>query len=70
MQSLLLGSYFWGYLFTSLPGGMLAEYIGGKAVVGYTIGASALLTALIPLAAQTSFWAVYTLRVLTGFLAV
>lgn len=36
-QSQLLGSYFWGYLVTSLPGGLLAEWLGGRVVIGYTM---------------------------------
>lgn len=66
----MLGAYFWGYLLTTLPGGILAEWCGGRAVVGYSIGASAIVTALIPFGAQLSFWAVYALRALTGFLGV
>lgn len=46
----------------------MAEYIGGKAVVGYTIGLSGLLTALTPLSASISFWAVFSIRVMTGIL--
>lgn len=67
---MLLGSYFWGYLVTSLPGGMLAEWLGGKSVVGYTMAASAVVTALIPVSARFSYWLVYALRLVTGILAV
>lgn len=49
---------------------MLAEWIGGKAVVTYTMAASAIITALIPIGANLSFWIVFLLRALTGFLAV
>lgn len=69
-QSFLLGSYFWGYFLTSLPGGMLAEWIGGRAVVGYTLVGSAICTALTPLAADISYWFVVTIRLMTGILAV
>lgn len=65
-QSLLLGSYFWGYLFTTLPGGLLAEWIGGRSVVGWTMAASAILTAVIPLCAGLSYWLVFILRFATG----
>lgn len=65
-QSLLLGSYFWGYLFTALPGGMLAERFGGRSVVGWSLASSAVLTAGVPVAASWSFWAVFALRFLTG----
>lgn len=69
-QSLLLGSYFWGYLITSLPGGLLAEWLGGRAVVGYTLAGSAICTALTPIAADFSYWIVFTIRFITGILAV
>ena len=29
-QGLVLGSYFWGYFLTQLPGGRLAETFGGN----------------------------------------
>lgn len=69
-QSLLLGAYFWGYLVTSLPGGLLAEWLGGRAVVGYTLMGSVVCTALTPIAADFSYWLVFTLRLFTGVLAV
>lgn len=67
---MLLGAYFWGYLLTSLPGGMLAEWIGGRTVVGVSMALSAILTALIPFSASISVWAVYGVRVATGILGV
>ncbi|XP_055314147.1 sialin-like isoform X2 [Sitodiplosis mosellana] len=68
-QSFLLGSYFWGYLVTSLPGGILAEWLGGRAVVGYTLAGSAVITALTPIAAGISYWFVFGIRLITGVLA-
>ncbi|XP_055858837.1 sialin [Episyrphus balteatus] len=67
-QALLLGAYFYGYLITSLPGGMLAERYGGKAVAGYSSIFSAVLTALTPLAASWGIWAVFAVRFAIGFL--
>lgn len=69
-QSLLLGAFFWGYFITTLPGGALSELFGGRRVVGISLGLSGLLTALTPLAAEWSFWAVYAVRVITGLLGV
>lgn len=66
----MLGSYFWGYLVTSLPGGMLAESLGGRNVVGYTMALSAVITALTPIAADISYWCVFAIRIGTGVLAV
>lgn len=67
---MLLGAYFWGYLLTSLPGGILAEWLGGKAVVGYTMGLSGVLAACTPYSAGVGFYAVYLVRLVTGVLAV
>lgn len=36
-QNLMLGSFFWGYVLTELPGGRLAEVIGGRRVFGYSM---------------------------------
>lgn len=66
----MLGSYFWGYLATSLPGGLLAEWLGGRSVVGYTLIGSAICTALTPIAADVSYWFVVAIRLITGVLAV
>ncbi|RXG71786.1 putative inorganic phosphate cotransporter [Armadillidium vulgare] len=29
-QGLILGAFFWGYLLTNIPGGIMSEYFGGK----------------------------------------
>lgn len=65
-QSLLLGAYFWGYLFTCLPGGLLADRFGGRQVVGWSMAFSAVLTAAMPIGASLSLWAVMVLRFLIG----
>lgn len=65
-QSLVLGSYFWGYLLTSLPGGYLAERFGGRQVVGITMILSLITTAAVPLAAEWGLSWVIVARILTG----
>ncbi|XP_055532908.1 sialin-like [Wyeomyia smithii] len=67
-QSVILGAYFYGYLLTSLPAGVLAEKYGGRALVGYTLAFSAILTALTPLAATYGLWTIVANRVLLGVL--
>lgn len=67
---MLLGAYFYGYMITSLPGGMLAENFGGKPVAGYSCLIAGVLTALTPLAASWSKWAVWILRFGVGFFTV
>ncbi|XP_037825663.1 sialin [Lucilia sericata] len=67
-QAMLLGAYFYGYMITSLPAGMLAENLGGKPVAGYSCLAAGVLTALTPLAASWDKWAVWVIRFAIGFL--
>lgn len=69
-QQLLIGAFFWGYFITTLPGGILSEWFGGRCVVGFALLLSGLLTAVTPIAAEISFWAVYSVRVITGLLNV
>lgn len=54
IQGLILGSFFWGYAFTNIPGGRAAEYFGGKLVFGAGIVLSAGLTLITPVSARTS----------------
>lgn len=65
-QGLILGSFFWGYLLTQLPGGWLASRFGGKRVLGYCMCACSLLTLLMPLAARTDYRFLLALRILAG----
>lgn len=66
-QNLMLGSFFWGYVLTELPGGRLAEIVGGRRVFGYSMLFSSLLTLLTPLASNTHYIAVVILRAVLGF---
>ncbi|KAL0870930.1 hypothetical protein ABMA27_004758 [Loxostege sticticalis] len=67
-KNLLLGSFFWGYVLTELPGGRLAEVIGARRVFGYSTLLASVLTLLTPTAATLGFgWAV-AVRVVLGFL--
>ncbi|XP_073813936.1 sialin [Musca autumnalis] len=67
-QAMLLGAFFYGYMITSLPAGMLAENFGGKRVAGYCCLLAGILTALTPLAAAWDKWAVWAIRFGIGFL--
>ncbi|XP_075980378.1 sialin-like isoform X2 [Anticarsia gemmatalis] len=66
-QALILGSYFWCYPLTSLIGGMASERWGPRYVVLVTSLASAILTALSPLAAKLDYMALVVIRFLLGF---
>ncbi|CAL4110503.1 unnamed protein product [Meganyctiphanes norvegica] len=67
MQGVLLGSFFYGYLITQVPGGRLSEVYGGKWIIGLSIMAGGICAILTPLAAKTHFAAVVTLRIIQGF---
>lgn len=67
-QNLILGSFFWGYILTELPGGRLAELIGGHRVFGHSMLWASLITLFTPLAAYADFKAVVVLRALLGFM--
>lgn len=65
-QSYLLGAFFWGYLVTTLPGGTISEWLGGKDVVTYSMALSAIFTAVVPMFASVSVWLIFVIRLLTG----
>ncbi|XP_014675000.1 PREDICTED: sialin-like [Priapulus caudatus] len=54
IQGIILGSFFYGYIFTQLPGGRLAEKYGAKWVYGLGVLCTTLFTFLTPLAANTN----------------
>ncbi|KAL1129047.1 hypothetical protein AAG570_013579 [Ranatra chinensis] len=51
-QGIILSSFFWGYVITQMPGGLLSEKVGGKIVLGFGILVSSLGTLLTPIAAR------------------
>jgi ACS family sodium-dependent inorganic phosphate cotransporter len=69
-QNMILGCFFWGYVMTELPGGRLAEVIGGHRVFGYSMLSASLLTLLTPVAARLDFLAVVIVRVMLGLMLV
>lgn len=66
--NLILGSFFWGYICTEIPGGRLAEIIGTKRVFGYSMLVSSVITLFTPLFATFGYVAVVALRVVLGFM--
>lgn len=68
--NLVLGSFFWGYVCTELPGGRLAEIVGPKRVFGYSMLVSSAITFLTPLSATYGYIAVVVLRTLIGLMLV
>lgn len=62
-----MGAFFWGYMVTQIPGGILAEKYGGKYVLGIGILLTDFFSMLTPLAARHGgSGAVIAMRVLTG----
>lgn len=51
-QGLVLSSFFYGYIITQLPGGMLAKRFPAHHVFGFAIGICAILTLLTPVMAM------------------
>lgn len=66
--NLVLGSFFWGYICTEIPGGRLAEIIGPKRVFGYSMLLSSAITLLTPLSAAYGYVVVAGLRTVLGFM--
>lgn len=65
-----MGSFFWGYICTELPGGRLAEIIGPKRVFGHSMLVSSAVTFLTPWLATYGYIAVAMLRTVIGFMLV
>jgi ACS family sodium-dependent inorganic phosphate cotransporter len=67
-QNLVLSSFFWGYVVTQIPGGMIAQRWGAQRLLGLAVGFCALLTLLIPMAATYGEYPfVCACRVFCGF---
>lgn len=65
-QGVLLGAFFFGYLFTQVPGGYLSGRCGGSKFLGGGVLGTAVLTILTPLAAELGVNWLFALRVLEG----
>ncbi|XP_055704460.1 vesicular glutamate transporter 1-like [Phlebotomus papatasi] len=66
-QGLVLSSFYYGYIWTQILGGVLASKFGGHHVLGFGIGATAILTLLTPLATNISITGLVVVRILEGF---
>ena len=67
IQGMVLGSFFYGYVATNIPGGYYAERHGGKWLFGLGILCTSLLTLLSPVAAVWGGgWAFAAVRVAEG----
>ncbi|XP_034936137.1 putative inorganic phosphate cotransporter isoform X2 [Chelonus insularis] len=67
LQGIILSSFYWGYVLTHIPGGMLSEKFGGKYSLGLGILSTAIFTLLTPLAVEYGgATALIILRILMG----
>lgn len=67
MQNKALGAFYYGYMFTQIPGGILARYTGPKVIIFALIVASGVLNLLSPVSAYADYWLFFTNRFLLGF---
>mmetsp|Transcript_34740 Transcript_34740/g.75952 ORF Transcript_34740/g.75952 Transcript_34740/m.75952 type:complete len:547 (-) Transcript_34740:856-2496(-) len=59
-------SFFWGYLLTQILGGVLADRVGGKTVLGFGVIWWSLATAVTPLAAKDGLTTLLAARACMG----
>ncbi|XP_053315715.1 sialin [Spea bombifrons] len=65
-QGWILGSFFYGYILTQIPGGYIAGKIGGKLLLGFGIFGTAVFTLLTPIAADLGPGYLIAVRALEG----
>ena len=66
IQGHLLSAFFYGYMVTQVPSGLLAGRFGGKHVFGAGMLLCTICTLLSPIAARTHYSLLILLRVLIG----
>ncbi|XP_068633115.1 putative inorganic phosphate cotransporter [Battus philenor] len=67
VQSMILSSFFWGYVILQIPAGELARRLGGKIPMTIAISVNSILSLLMPTAAKYGGWQlVCSCRVLQG----
>ncbi|XP_046627286.1 putative inorganic phosphate cotransporter isoform X1 [Neodiprion virginianus] len=65
LQGIILSAFFWGYIVTHIPGGMLADKFGGKYTLGLGILSTGIFTLITPLAVE---WGGSTALIVLRFL--
>eukprot|EP00058_Branchiostoma_floridae_P023697 XP_002609187.1 hypothetical protein BRAFLDRAFT_90638 [Branchiostoma floridae] len=69
LKGVILGAFFYGYIFTQVVGGVLERKFGGKIVYGTSTLVGAVLNVLSPVASRTSPWAIFAVRFFMGLVA-
>ncbi|GIY75448.1 hypothetical protein CEXT_252182 [Caerostris extrusa] len=65
-QSVILGSFFYGYIFTQIPGGFIAEKYGAKWLYGIGVLITSVFTLLTPYAAHWGVGPLVAVRAIEG----
>jgi MFS family permease len=65
-QSIILSSFFWGYLIFQVPGGRIAEVLGAKRVFGGAVLINGTLSLVLPFLARTHWILLLVIRTLQG----
>uniref|UniRef100_A0A4W3HER2 Sialin n=1 Tax=Callorhinchus milii TaxID=7868 RepID=A0A4W3HER2_CALMI len=65
-QGIILSAFFYGYLFTQIPGGYLAGRFGGKVLLGYGILSAGIFTLFTPIAAKLGVPYLIAVRAIEG----
>nr|XP_004660547.2 sialin isoform X2 [Jaculus jaculus] len=65
-QGWILGSFFYGYIITQIPGGYIANKVGGKLLLGFGVLGTAIFTLFTPIAADLGAIALIVLRAVEG----
>ncbi|PRD24828.1 UNVERIFIED_CONTAM: Picot [Trichonephila clavipes] len=66
MQALVLGSFYFGYVVTQIPGGVAAEKYGAKWLFGFGILLTSVFSLLTPVSARWNVWALIIARAIEG----
>lgn len=66
IQGVVLSSFYYGYIVSHIPGGVLADRFGGKHTLGLGILSTALTTLLTPTAAYLGPGYLVALRIVMG----
>jgi ACS family sodium-dependent inorganic phosphate cotransporter-like MFS transporter 5 len=66
LQDYILGSFFYGYILTQIPGGWMAEKFGAKWLFGLGVLCTSVLTLVTPIAARYHVGVFIAVRVLEG----
>lgn len=65
-QGFILGSFFFGYVLTQMPGGILSAKFGGKWPLGLGLFITAVFALITPIAARTHTYFLVLVRVIQG----